>query len=141
MTSTVSFKEKLKQAYSVFKWDLKSCSGTMAVYAILAAVFTTIILTLCLVVGFYAQSNTMYDTYTYSQSLYSLAEAPDTNAVAEAVKVFQIIASQMIYFLTIIFAIIYTVKVYSYLHNKRKADLYGSLPISRIMLFVSKSAV
>lgn len=142
MTSTVSFKEKLKQAYSVFKWDLKSCSGTMAVYAILAAVFTTIILTLCLVIGFYAQNNTMYNTYTYSQSLYSIAEAPDstTNAVAESVKVFQIIASQMIYFLTIIFAIIYTVKVYSYLHNKRKADLYGSLPISRIMLFVSKSA-
>ncbi|HCI59415.1 MAG TPA: hypothetical protein DE313_01205 [Ruminococcus sp.] len=137
MTSTVSFKEKLKQAYSVFKWDLKSCSGTMAVYAILAAVFTTIILTLCLVFGFYAQ-----DAYTtYSQAISSLAVAPDTNnAIAVAVKVFQIIASQIIYFLTIIFAIIYTVKVYSYLHNKRKADLYGSLPISRIMLFVSKSA-
>lgn len=137
MTSTVSFKEKLKQAYSVFKWDLKSCSGTMAVYAILAAVFTTIILTLCLVFGFYAQ-----DAYTtYSQAISSLEAAPDTNnAIAVAVKVFQIIASQMIYFLTIIFAIIYTVKVYSYLHNKRKADLYGSLPISRIMLFVSKSA-
>lgn len=137
MTSTVSFKEKLKQAYSVFKWDLKSCSGTMAVYAILAAVFTTIILTLCIVFGFYAQ-----DAYTtYSQAISSLAVAPDTNnAIAVAVKVFQIIASQMIYFLTIIFAIIYTVKVYSYLHNKRKADLYGSLPISRIMLFVSKSA-
>lgn len=136
MTSTVSFKEKLKQAYSVFKWDLKSCSGTMAVYAILAAVFTTIILTLCLVIGFYAQ-----DTYTNSLAISSLAVAPDmSNAVAVAVKVFQIIASQMIYFLTIIFAIIYTVKVYSYLHNKRKADLYGSLPISRIMLFVSKSA-
>ena len=141
MTSTVSFKEKLKQAYSVFKWDLKSCSGTMAVYAILAAVFTTIILTLCLVIGFYAQNSVMYDTYSYSQAISSLAVAPDTNnAIAVAVKVFQIIASQMIYFLTIIFAIIYTVKVYSYLHNKRKADLYGSLPISRIMLFVSKSA-
>lgn len=141
MTSTVSFKEKLKQAYSVFKWDLKSCSGTMAVYAILAAVFTTIILTLCLVVGFYAQNSWMYDTYTYSQAISSLAEAPDTtDAIAVSVKVFQIIASQMIYFLTIIFAIIYTVQVYSYLHNKRKADLYGSLPISRIMLFVSKSA-
>lgn len=136
MTSTVSFKEKLKQAYSVFKWDLKSCSGTMAVYAILAAVFTTIILTLCLVFGFYAQNS-----YTYSQAISSLAVAPDmSDAIAVAVKVFQIIASQMIYFLTIIFAIIYTVKVYSYLHNKRKADLYGSLPISRIMLFVSKSA-
>lgn len=136
MTSTVSFKEKLKQAYSVFKWDLKSCSGTMAVYAILAAVFTTIILTLCLVVGFYAQNS-----YTYSQAISSLAVAPDmSDAIAETVKVFQMIASQMIYFLTIIFAIIYTVQVYSYLHNKRKADLYGSLPISRIMLFVSKSA-
>ena len=137
MTSTVSFKEKLKQAYSVFKWDLKSCSGTMAVYAILAAVFTTIILTLCIVFGFYAQ-----DAYTtYTQAISSLEAAPDTNnAIAVAVKIFQIIASQMIYFLTIIFAIIYTVKVYSYLHNKRKADLYGSLPISRIMLFVSKSA-
>lgn len=136
MTSTVSFKEKLKQAYSVFKWDLKSCTGTMAVYAILAAVFTTIILTLCLVIGFYAQNNTAYDLY-YS----SLSVAPDTtDAVAAAVRFFQVIASQMIYFLTIIFAIIYTVKVYSYLHNKRKADLYGSLPISRIMLFVSKSA-
>lgn len=136
MTSTVSFKEKLKQAYSVFKWDLKSCSGTMAVYAILAAVFTTIILTLCLVVGFYAKNS-----YTYSQAISSLAVAPDmSDAIAEAVKVFQMIASQMIYFLTIIFAIIYTVQVYSYLHNKRKADLYGSLPISRIMLFVSKSA-
>ena len=141
MTSTVSFKEKLKQAYSVFKWDLKSCSGTMAVYAILAAVFTTIILTLCLVIGFYAQNSVMYDTYSYSQAISSLEATPDTNnAIAVAVKVFQIIASQMIYFLTIIFAIIYTVKVYSYLHNKRKADLYGSLPISRIMLFVSKSA-
>lgn len=136
MTSTVSFKEKLKQAYSVFKWDLKSCTGTMAVYAILAAVFTTIILTLCLVIGFYAQNNTAYDLY-YS----SLSVVPDTtDAVAAAVRFFQVIASQMIYFLTIIFAIIYTVKVYSYLHNKRKADLYGSLPISRIMLFVSKSA-
>ena len=137
MTSTVSFKEKLKQAYSVFKWDLKSCLGAMAVYAILAAVFTTIILTLCIVFGFYAQ-----DAYTtYTQAISSLETAPDTNnAIAVAVKVFQIIASQMIYFLTIIFAIIYTVKVYSYLHNKRKADLYGSLPISRIMLFVSKSA-
>lgn len=136
MTSTVSFKEKLKQAYSVFKWDLKSCSGTMAVYAILAAVFTTIILTLCLVVGFYAQNS-----YTYSQAISSLAVAPDmSDAIAVSVKVFQMIASQMIYFLTIIFAIIYTVQVYSYLHNKRKADLYGSLPISRIMLFVSKSA-
>lgn len=136
MTSTVSFKEKLKQAYSVFKWDLKSCTGTMAVYAILATVFTTIILTLCLVVGFYSQNNTAYDLYYSSFSM-----VPNTtDVVAASVRFFQVAASQVVYLLTIIFAIIYTVKVYSYLHNKRKADLYGALPISRIMLFTSKSA-
>lgn len=126
MTSTVSFKEKLKQAYSVFKWDLKSCAGTMAVYAILSVVFTTIVLTLCLVAG------------TYSQN--TLDNESASRSIEYAVKVFQICASGIIYFMTIVFAIIYTVKVYSYLHNKRKADLYGALPISRIMLFVSKSA-
>lgn len=135
MTSTVSFKDKLKQAYSVFKWDMKSCTGTMAVYAILAAVFTTIILTLCLVFGFYSQDSLgLYDSYSYVES------SGSRDAVAISVRFFQIIASGMIYFLTIIFAIIYTVKVYSYLHNKRMTDLYGSLPISRVMLFVSKSA-
>ena len=72
MMSTVSFKDKLKQAYSVFKWDLKSCTGTMAVYAILAAVFTTIILTLCLVIGFYIQ-NSMDNSLT----IYSFFETGD----------------------------------------------------------------
>lgn len=135
MTSTVSFKDKLKQAYSVFKWDMKSCTGTMAVYAILAAVFTTIILTLCLVCGFYSQDSLgLYDSYSY------VGDSGSRDAVAISVRFFQMIASGMIYFLTIIFAIIYTVKVYSYLHNKRMTDLYGSLPISRVMLFVSKSA-
>lgn len=41
--------------------------------------------------------------------------------------------------MTILFTIIYTIKIYSYLHDKRKADLYGALPISRITLYLSKS--
>ena len=51
MTQTASFKDKLKTAYSFFKWELKACSGTLAVYAILAAVFTIITFTLCIVGG------------------------------------------------------------------------------------------
>ena len=40
MTSTVSFKDKLKQIFSVILWDLKGCKGSLMVYTILASVFT-----------------------------------------------------------------------------------------------------
>lgn len=125
MTLTASFKEKLKQAYAVFAWDMKSCTGIFTVYSILAAVFTTIILTLCIVIGILIADG---------------VGSSRTDAFGESIKFFQLIASGMIYFLTIIFTIIYTVQIYSYQHSKRKVDLYGSLPISRTVLFVSKSA-
>lgn len=48
MTSTVSFKDKLKQIFSVILWDLKGCKGSLMVYTILASVFTVIIFTLVL---------------------------------------------------------------------------------------------
>lgn len=125
MTSTASLKNKFKQASSVFAWDLKACTGTITVYSILAAVFTTIILTLCIVLG----------------SLFAEGMGSDKWAFIDtSIDFFQIIASMMIYFLTIIFTIIYTVQIYSYQHSKRKVDLYGSLPISRSVLFLSKSA-
>ncbi len=118
MTQTASFNDKLKTAFSFFKWELKACSGTIVVYTILAAVFTTIALTLCIVGENYISSSDNFD---------------------EAIAVFQATSSGIVYLLTVIFTIIYTIRVYSYLHNKRKADLYGSLPVSRITLFLSKS--
>ncbi len=125
MTSTASFKEKFKQAFSIFKWDLKACTGSLVIYSILAAVFTTIVLTLSLVIGLtIAKDNS----------------ADKEGILAISVQLFQYISSILIYGLTAIFTIIYTIRVFSYLHNKRKADLYGALPISRITLFLSKSA-
>lgn len=125
MTSTASFKDKFKQASSVFAWDLKSCTGIITVYSILAAVFTTIILTLCIVLGLL-----LSDSIGSSRA----------EVFGGSIDFFQIFASGMIYFLTIIFTIIYTVQIYSYQHSKRKVDLYGSLPISRAVLFITKSA-
>lgn len=119
MTQTASFNEKLKTAYSFFKWELKACSGTLVIYTILSAVFTTIAFTLCVV---------------------SLNQISSSNHFDDAIKFFQLSSSNIIYILTTIFTIIYTIRVYSYLHNKRKADLYGALPVSRITLFLSKSA-
>lgn len=132
MTSTVSFKDKLKQAFSFFKWDLKGCAGTLAVFGILAAVFTTIILTLCLVAG------VNLDAIDYAKSV-----VPDVSSMTSfeaSIVAFQFFSVNTLYFMTTIFTIIYTVKIFSYLHNKRKADLYGSLPVGRVTLYLTKAA-
>lgn len=129
MTPTASFKEKFSHAYSIFKWELKSCSGTLSIFSILAGVFTTIILTLCIVISLYAQNEMKLSS-----------QISDPSPFDYGVMMFQYISSSMVYTLTAIFTIVYTVRVYSYLHDKRKADLYGALPVSRITLFLSKSA-
>lgn len=124
MTQTASSKGKFKNGFALFKWELKSCRGTLIVFSILAATFITIVLTLSLVVGYTnAVSN---DSFDYSQ-------------VQNALTVFQYIAGYIIFVLTAVFTIIYTIRVYSYLHNKRKADLYGSMPVSRRTFYVSKT--
>lgn len=128
MTSTVSFKDKLKQIFSVILWDLKGCKGSLMVYTILASVFTVIIFTLVFVLT--------ADQTSFS-SLFS-TESSSKISLSEKMQVFQVISSAVIGFLTLIFAIIYTVQIFSYMHNKRKVDFYGSLPISRARLFLAK---
>lgn len=128
MTSTVSFKDKLKQIFSVILWDLKGCKGSLMVYTILASVFTVIIFTLVFVLT--------ADQTSFS-SLFSTESSPKIS-LSEKMQVFQVISSTIIGFLTLIFAIIYTVQIFSYMHNKRKVDFYGSLPISRARLFLAK---
>lgn len=128
MTSTVSFKDKLKQIFSVILWDLKGCKGSLMVYTILASVFTVIIFTLVFVLT--------ADQTSFS-SLFS-TESSQKISLSEKMQVFQVISSAIIGFLTLIFAIIYTVQIFSYMHNKRKVDFYGSLPISRARLFLAK---
>lgn len=128
MTSTVSFKDKLKQIFSVILWDLKGCKGSLMVYTILASVFTVIIFTLVFVLT--------ADQTSFS-SLFS-TESSQKISLSEKMQVFQVISSAVIGFLTLIFAIIYTVQIFSYMHNKRKVDFYGSLPISRARLFLAK---
>ena len=123
MTSTASFKDKIKQIFSVFLWELKSCTGTLTVYSILAGVFTVIILTMSLV----------------STDYMGLISEENSVPLSEKITTFQVTAATMIDFLTLIFTIFYTIRVYSYMHDKRKADFYGPLPISRARMYLSKT--
>lgn len=146
MTSTASFKDKFKQAFSFFQWELKSCAGTLTIYSILTAVFTVIILTMCLVIGFQADANAPQDAFESAGTALSnsilpeLSELNDYSAMSLAKAIFRILSSYMVCYMTLIFTVIYTIKVFSYMHNKRQTDMYGSMPISRITLFFSKSA-
>ena len=124
MTQTTSSKGKFKNGFALFKWELKSCRSTLIVFSILAATFITIVFTLSLVVGY---TNAIQDgEIDYSQ-------------IQNALSVFQYISGYMVFVLTAVFTIVYTIRIYSYLHNKRKADLYGSMPVSRRTFFVSKT--
>lgn len=125
MTQTTSFKNKLKSAFSLFKWELKSCSGTLAVYAILSATLTAIILTLTVLTDAFSSNN---DGFLYL----SIRTTPTL--------AFQNAALRLVFVLTIIFTVIFTIKIFSYLHNKRKADMYGSMPIGRIAMYFTRCA-
>ena len=119
MTSTTSFKDNLKNAFSIFKWELKNRRTSLIVYTILAAVFTSIALTICLSV--------------------SLTATDTENAVQGAALIFQLVSCFFVFGLTAVFTIIYTAGNYSYLHNKRKVDMYGSLPIGSRTLYLAKT--
>lgn len=131
MTQKTSFKSRLKQALSFFLSDLKSCNTFLIVFAIISAVVITVCLTICVVLG---------NDSTFSLMLSSLSFAGITNSGIGEMELFQYTSASLIYLISIVFTIIYTVRIYSYLHNKRKADLYGSLPIGRATLFITKSA-
>lgn len=136
MTQTQSLKDKLKQAFSFFLWELKSCSGTLAIYGILTAVFTVVILTMCMAIGGITDANSA----DFSETIFMNFNISDVNNAIEAAKiVFQQLALSMISLMTVIFTVVYTIKVFGYLHNKRQEDMYGSMPVGRITLFLSKS--
>ena len=126
MTQTLSFRDRLRKGFTVFKWDLRNCSGALLIFAILATVFAAIVLTLSLTFGI---ANA---TEEYTQAL-------DFEKLKDAVMAFQLITTYGIFYLNAVFTIIYTIRIYSYLHNKRKADMYGALPIGRRTFFIAKT--
>lgn len=131
MTQKTSFKSRMKQAFSFFRSDLRACTPLLVVFGLISAVTVVICYTICVVLG---------EDMTFTGTLSSLNFLGVTNSGTGTIEIFQYSSANLIYLISIIFTIIYTVRIYSYLHNKRKADLYGSLPIGRSTLFVTKTA-
>lgn len=130
MTQKTSFKSRLKQMLSLFLSDLKSCNTFLIVFGIISAVAITVCFTICVVLG---------NDSSFSMMLSALSITGIANSGIGEIELFQYSSASLVYLISIVFTIIYTVRIYSYLHNKRKADLYGSLPIGRATLFIAKS--
>lgn len=130
MTQKTSFKSRLKQMLSFFLSDLKSCNTFLIVFGIISAVAITVCFTICVVLG---------NDSSFSMMLSALSITGIANSGIGEIELFQYSSASLVYLISIVFTIIYTVRIYSYLHNKRKADLYGSLPIGRATLFIAKS--
>lgn len=118
MTQKTSFKSRMKQAFSFFRSDLRACTPLLVVFGLISAVTVVICYTICVVLG---------EDMTFTGTLSSLNFLGVTNSGTGIIEIFQYSSANLIYLISIIFTIIYTVRIYSYLHNKRKADLYTVL--------------
>ena len=111
MTSAASFSNKTKQIRSFILWEAKTNAPIMLTYLILLAV--ALIIPIILQITFCMSTNGATDIY--------LA-----------------ISQYLIFAISTIFTLVFTVKQFSYLHNKRKLDMYCSMPASRATQLISK---
>lgn len=111
MTSAASFSNKTKQIRSFILWEAKTNAPIMLTYLILLAV--ALIIPIILQITFFISPNGATDIY--------LA-----------------ISQYLIFAISTIFTLVFTVKQFSYLHNKRKLDMYCSMPASRATQLISK---
>lgn len=113
----INFSEKEK-AFSMFGWTNKRYKGISIAYiALLVITFPLIEIILLL------QSRTTNPTYQYE------------NVIGEASLA---ISGTVFAFVAILFATIFAIVTFSYMHNKRCMDLFGSFPISRRTLFFTR---
>ena len=116
MTSTTS--SKLKEGRSFFLWSLYTGKTAMIIYLALLTFMCTVVT-------------------VFGLGL-SLQTSPDHSALVwEGAAV---ITASITEALAFVFTFVFSIKEFSYLHNKRKTDMFGALPASRRTIFFSKLA-
>ena len=122
-------KSKLSQAFTILKGDIFLNSSILLIESIIFAVLLFIIFSTCFsatTTNAINSANTLIDSVTTSVDI--------PNASTIFVNVF----TSAITGIGSIFTYIFMAKSLSYLHNKRKLDMFGSMPISRKAFFNSK---
>ena len=120
MTRTTSVKQDLRQGATIFFYQLKKSRTPLILFAVLAVFFGTTVFAL---------------TAMNARSVNRFYQVDRINAIQS----FSTYATLAVFFLTCVFTIIYTLRVFSYLHSKRKADWINPLPVKSGVLFVAKA--
>ena len=120
MTRTTSVKQDLRQGATIFFYQLKKSRTPLILFAVLAVFFGTTVFAL---------------TAMNARSVNRFYQVDRVNAIQS----FSTYATLAVFFLTCVFTIIYTLRVFSYLHSKRKADWINPLPVKSGVLFVAKA--
>ncbi len=119
-------KNKLSHALTVFKGDIFLNSSVLLIESIICAVLLFTFISSC-----YSSSTTNPVNNFFNYISISATMPP-------AATIFVASFTNTLIGIGSIFTIIFMAKSLSYLHNKRKLDMYGSMPISRKAFFNSK---
>lgn len=117
MTSTTSSKSKFKQGLSFFLWSLFTGKTAMIIYLSILTFFCSVI-------------------YIFALGI-SLQAGTAEKEVWVGASYFTIFFTMLLGF---VFTFVFSIKEFSYLHDKRKTDMFGALPASRRTIFFSKLA-
>ncbi len=122
MENKKTLSNKQKAIYH-FEWTLRKYRPVFIAYCILMFMVFPLV-ELCLLM-LSAKRNSGYRLFFYKERLSTYGEGIFLHAAATPIVAF-------------IFSTVFSLLCFSYLHNKRLTDLYGSLPLNRKTLFLSR---
>ncbi|MFQ7748455.1 MAG: hypothetical protein ACLRJV_14900 [Eubacteriales bacterium] len=126
MTSTTSSVSPGRQILGVFRWQLRRSAGITAVYAAILLLSYPVLLLFTLS----GRNNYYYEGMSEAQ----LYEITVNNVVISTRAATTILGVSAM----ILFALIFTLTNFGFLHRKREVDLFHAMPVSRTALFYGR---
>lgn len=126
MTSTTSSVSPGRQILGVFRWQLRRSAGITAVYAAILLLSYPVLLLFTLS----GRNNYYYEGMSEAQ-LYEITVNNVVISTRAATTILGISAM-------ILFALIFTLTNFGFLHRKREVDLFHAMPVSRTALFYGR---
>lgn len=127
MTWTISLPERFSEFRKTYGWVLKKNIGMMVLLTVL------LFLSLPLMLLFQISRINQIDSMTEAQRATMLAQSCPS-----------FVSSEILYFgvtLMLIFSIVFCVRLFWYLQNKRSVDLFHSLPVGRVPMLLGRWCV
>ena len=126
MTSTTSSVSPGRQILGVFRWQLRRSAGITAVYAAILLLSYPVLLLFTLS----GRNNYYYEGMSEAQ-LYEITVNNVVISTRAATTILGISAM-------ILFALIFTLTNFGFLHRKREVDLFHAMPVSRTARLLSR---